>query len=68
MAKRIMVTLDEDQYKIFQGIKGLGTKDPEKVRNIIIAYLSEKGYIKKASEGHQSQEKHIPENEPFYTS
>jgi hypothetical protein len=49
MVKRIMVTLDEDQYRILQGIKGMGTKDAEIVRNIVVAYLSEKSYIKKAS-------------------
>jgi hypothetical protein len=50
MVKRIMLTLDEEQYKILQKIKGMGLKDAEKVRNILVAYLSEKSYIKKASE------------------
>ncbi len=49
MVKRIMLTLDEEQYAILQSIKGMGTKDAEIVRNIFIAYLSEKSYIKKAS-------------------
>jgi hypothetical protein len=49
MVKRIMVTLDDEQYRIIQGIKGLGSKDAEIVRNIVVAYLSEKSYIKKAS-------------------
>jgi len=49
MVKRVFVTLDDDQYQIIQGIKGMGTKDAEKIRNIVIAYLSEKSYIKKAS-------------------
>jgi hypothetical protein len=44
-----MVTLDDEQYAILRGIKGLGTKDAEKVRNILIAYFSEKGYVKEAS-------------------
>ena len=46
----IMLTLNDDQYRIIQGIKGFGSKDAEIARNIIIAYLSEKDYIKKASE------------------
>lgn len=50
MVKRVLVTLDNEQYGILQGIKGMGTKDAEIIRNIIIAYLSEKSYIKKASE------------------
>lgn len=49
MTKRVMVTLDDEQYEILKGIKGVGTKDAEKVRNILIAYFSEKGYIKEAS-------------------
>lgn len=50
MVKRIMVTLDDDQYEILQGLKGFGSKDAEKIRNTLIAYLSEKSYLKKASE------------------
>ena len=50
MVKRIMVTLDEEQYGILQQLKGFGSKDAERIRNILIAYLSEKSYLKKASE------------------
>jgi hypothetical protein len=49
MTKRVMVTFDDEQYQILNNIKGLGLKDAEKVRNIVIAYFSEKGYIKDAS-------------------
>ena len=49
MTKRVMLTLDDEQYDILSGIKGLGTKDAEKVRNILITYFSEKGYVKEAS-------------------
>lgn len=45
-----MVTLDDDQYEILQSIKGLGSKDAEKIRNVLLAYLSEKSYIKHASQ------------------
>lgn len=44
--KRIMVTLDDEQYKILSSLKGFGTKDAEKLRNIFVAYLSEKSYLK----------------------
>jgi len=44
--KRIMVTLDDEQYKILKSLKGFGTKDAEKLRNIFVAYLSEKSYLK----------------------
>jgi len=50
MVKRIMLTLDDEQYRILQTIRGMGLKDAEIVRNILIAYFSEKSYIKKASE------------------
>ncbi|MGB9960018.1 MAG: CopG family transcriptional regulator [Candidatus Bathyarchaeales archaeon] len=46
MVKRIMVTLDDEQYEIIKKLKGFGTKDAEKIRNIIIAFLSEKSYLK----------------------
>lgn len=49
MTKRVMVTLDDDQYLILQRIKGLGLKDAEKIRNILLTYFSEKDYIKDAS-------------------
>jgi hypothetical protein len=45
-----MLTLDETQYQILQDIKGFGTRDAEIAKNIILAYLSEKSYIKKANE------------------
>jgi hypothetical protein len=46
MVKRIMVTLDDEQYEIIKRLKGFGAKDAEKIRNIVIAYLSEKSYLK----------------------
>jgi len=50
MVKRIMVTLDDEQYRILKQLKGFGHKDAEVIRNIVIAYLSEKSYLKKAAE------------------
>jgi hypothetical protein len=41
-----MVTFDDEQYNILSGLRGFGSKDAEKVRNIVIAYLSEKGHLK----------------------
>jgi len=49
MVKRIMLTINDELYEIIKGIKGMGTKDAEKIRSIVVAYLSEKSYIKKAS-------------------
>jgi hypothetical protein len=49
MVKRIMVTLDDEQYEILKRLKGFGQKDAEKVRAIVVAYLSEKSYLKAAT-------------------
>ena len=48
MVKRIMITLDDDQYEILTALKGFGMKDAERIRNIVVAYLSEKSYLKNA--------------------
>ncbi len=46
MAKRVSISLDREQVKLIENIKGFGTKEAEKVKNILMAYLSEKGYLK----------------------
>jgi metal-responsive CopG/Arc/MetJ family transcriptional regulator len=45
--KRILVSLPDGAWKIIEKkLKGkLGAKESELVRNIVIAYLSEKGYF-----------------------
>lgn len=43
--KRISITVDKEQVKLLDKIQGFGDKDAEKVKNILIAYLSEKGYL-----------------------
>ncbi|MFH1682502.1 MAG: hypothetical protein ABIA37_01775 [Candidatus Woesearchaeota archaeon] len=43
--KRVSITLDKEQVKILDSISGFGTKDAEKVKAILIAFLSEKGYL-----------------------
>jgi len=53
MVKRIMVTLDDEQYEIIKKLKGFGTKDAEKIRNIVIAFLSEKSYLKSLQENNR---------------
>ena len=45
-----MVTLDNEQYQILQQLKGFGNKDAEKVKTILIAYLSEKSYLKSSQD------------------
>lgn len=47
MAKRIAISLDKEQIRLLNSIEGFGTKEAEKVKNIMLAYLSEKGYLDK---------------------
>ncbi len=46
MTKRVSISLDKEQIKLLEQIKGFGKKDAEKVKNILLAYLSEKGYLR----------------------
>jgi len=47
--KRILLNLPNGVWEIIEReLKGkMGTKDSEVIRNIVIAYLSEKGYFEK---------------------
>jgi len=42
---RVSVSLDLEQLKLLRSIKGLGRKDAEILKNILILYLYENGYI-----------------------
>ncbi len=47
MPKKVQVTFSDGQWKIIEKLKGtIGDSDSEVIRNIVIAYLSEKSYIK----------------------
>ncbi len=46
MVKRVSISLDEEQTNLLHSVKGFGTKEAEKVKNLLLAYLSEKGYIR----------------------
>jgi len=46
--KRVLVSLPEGIFSILKELKGkLGESDSEIVRSIVIAYLSEQGYMTK---------------------
>ena len=47
MAKRIALSLDEDQVKILHSIKGLGKKDAEIIKNILLLYFHEQELLGK---------------------
>lgn len=47
MTKKVQVTFSDGQWQLIRKLKGtIGDTDSEIVRNIVIAYLSEKSYIK----------------------
>jgi len=46
MTKRVSISLDKDQVSLIHSVKGFGSKEAEIVKNILISYLSEKGYLK----------------------
>ena len=49
--KRVMVNFTDEQWKIIEKLRGvMGNSDSELVRNIVIAWLSEKGYLKSPNE------------------
>jgi len=46
--KRVLVSLPEGIFSILKELKGkIGESDSEIVRSIVIAYLSEQGYLAK---------------------
>lgn len=46
--KKVLVSLPEGIFRLIQELKGkIGESDSETVRNIVIAYLSEQGYLAK---------------------
>ena len=47
MAKKIQVNFSDGQWKLIEKLRGtIGDTNSEIIRNIVIAYLSEKSYIK----------------------
>lgn len=46
--KKVLVSLREGIFKLIQELKEkMGESDSETIRNIVIAYLSEQGYLAK---------------------
>jgi Arc/MetJ-type ribon-helix-helix transcriptional regulator len=49
--KRILLSLPDETKKIIDSLKGrFGESDSEVVRSIVIAFLSEKGYLSKVKQ------------------
>jgi metal-responsive CopG/Arc/MetJ family transcriptional regulator len=56
--RRVLVSLPSGVWRIINAeLKGtIGESDSEVVRNVMIAYLSEKGYLNKKVDGHGKEE------------
>ena len=61
--KRIIINLDEEQAELLESLrgKGFGTKDAEIIKNIFIAYLSEKLDLKNKYHREQEEEERYDE-------
>jgi len=64
--KRVVINLNEEQAELLNSLKGkgFGTKDAEIMKNIFIAYLRDKLYLKK--EYLREQEEEEEEEEERY--
>ena len=45
MSKKIVVTLPEETYRLMKNLEGMGEKDAEIVRNLVISWMAEKSMI-----------------------
>lgn len=45
MSKKIVVTLPDETYKLMKNLSGMGEKDGEIVRNLVISWMAEKSMI-----------------------
>ncbi|KAF5437317.1 hypothetical protein C5S35_04890 [Candidatus Methanophagaceae archaeon] len=56
--KRVVINLNEEQAELLKSLKGkgFGTKDAEIMKNIFIAYLRDKLYLKNESLREQEEE------------
>ena len=45
MSKKVVVTLPDETYRLMKKLEGMGEKDGEKVRNLVIAWMAEKSMI-----------------------
>ena len=49
--KRVMVNFTDEQWEVIEKLRGvMGNSDSELVKSIVVAWLSEKSFIKEAVE------------------
>lgn len=57
MTKKIQVSFSQKQIELLEKLKGeLGESDSEVVRNVVLAWLSEKGFLSAAIRHRMEQE------------
>ena len=66
--KRVVINLNEEQAELLKSLKGkgFGTKDAEIMKNIFIAYLSDKLYLKNEYLREQEEEEEERYDETFW--
>jgi len=66
--KRVVINLNEEQAGLLKSLKGkgFGTKDAEIMKNIFIAYLSDKLYLKNEYLREQEEEEEERYDETFW--
>ena len=66
--KRVVINLNEEQAELLKSLKGkgFGTKDAEIMKNIFIAYLRDKLYLKNEYLREQEEEEEERYDETFW--
>ena len=57
MSKKIVVTLPDETYKLMKNLSGMGSKDGEIVRNLVISWMAEKSMISTSAKAKMSKQK-----------
>lgn len=56
MSKKIVVTLPDETYKLMKKLEGMGNKDGEIVRNLVISWMAEKSMISTAAKNKMNKQ------------
>jgi len=57
MSKKIVITLPNETYKLMKKLEGMGEKDAEIARNLIISWMAEKSMISTSAKQKMSKKK-----------
>ena len=57
MSKKIVVTLPDETYKLMKTLEGMGSKDGEIVRNLVISWMAEKSMISTSAKNKMNKKK-----------